>query len=78
MGANILYTATKRGTDLTCSAPSSFIESMNKAFGHFPCDLDESDISTLKGMASCAGIETYDEIIEALEKHKEIRVFAVY
>lgn len=69
------------GERLSAWAPSSFISSIEKAFGGFPCDFGNGDIEKLKGMASMCndgGGNPYQEIINRIEKYGVIRVWAEY
>ena len=87
MSANIYYRQVKPidGKDLAVFGPSSFIRSLEQAFGRFPCELGKKDIETLKGMAAVSmdGAEDkygnpYTNLIEAIEKLGVIEVYAEY
>lgn len=82
MSANLYWHPVKRGRDLPCSAPSVTIEALGYAFGGgTQWRLGKGDIATLRGMvaASPKGSRgTFEEIIEAIEKHGDIDVWAQY
>lgn len=87
MSANILYRQVKpiEGKDLPVWAPSYFIETLERAFGNFPCVLDKTDIATLKGMAATCRDgaaekygNPYDGLIKAIEKLGAVEVYAQY
>jgi len=84
MSATIHYRQTSKVDPYlkTCSAPSSFIESIEDAFHHFPCELEESDIGTLRGMASVYNSleedNPYKELIDLIEKFGSIKIYASY
>ena len=61
-------------------APSSFIESIERAFGGFPVELDEKAVPVLRGMTVMYHEHPngYDEIIELIEKHGSIELYASY
>ena len=74
MSASILWAQVKpiEGKSLSAWAPSAFIESIEKAFGGFPCDFGPDDIPKLSGMASMCrdgGGNPYQEIINRIEKY---------
>lgn len=85
MSASISYeivTPTKH-KGVPCNAPSSFIKSMNEAFGggveQTEWYLDKDSIPYLAGMAIMAGDkEPYNFLIEKIRKHGEIRVSYQY
>jgi len=74
MSANIYWLPVKPGISLEISSPSNFIELMEKAFGHFPCDLGECDLGKLRGMAVIEP-EMFEPLIKIIEKHKTIRLW---
>lgn len=81
MGANIYFHQMKPvdGQSISCHAPSSFIASMERAFGEFPCVLDSENVPVLKGMAAMShdgGGNPYQEIIDAIDKYGTIKVYA--
>ena len=62
-------------------APSSFQEAMRKAGFELPCVLDASAVPVLSGMAATFGSNSpnpYEDIIEAIETHGKIRLWAEY
>ena len=63
-------------------APGSFIQSMQKAFGRFPCELAEKDYAKLSGMAIMySGSDDdnpYREVIDLIEKFGRIELYASY
>ncbi len=82
MSANIYYRPTKEtGFQLSVDAPSTFMENIRKAFlSEFPLIFGQDSVQTLKGMAAMHHGEEnpYDELIEAIEKHETIEVYAKY
>lgn len=83
MSATILTRATGKGKPLGVGAPSSFIETMERAFGNFPVVLNYSHLERLHGMASVKSLlvnegEVFERLIEEIEREGEIEVFAQY
>lgn len=80
MSATIHYRKTSTVDPyLKCvGAPSSFIQTLERAFGHFPCELSETSISTLKGMSAMTDNQAYEEIIDLIEKFGSIELYASY
>lgn len=86
MSANIYWEPSGRqAKDIPTGAPQSLITAIaNAGLGDINAGitLDESDLPTLKGMWAVHGrvnVENpYWHIIEAIEKHGSIRVWAVY
>jgi hypothetical protein len=82
MSANIYARQVKpvEGIDINVSAPSWFIGTMEKAFGHFPCVLSDGSIQTLRGMSATVSGEynPFEELIELIEKLGKIEVYAEY
>lgn len=85
MGATITYEIVKpeKVKGVPCSAPQSFIKSMNEAFGggveQTEWHLDKDSIPYLSGMAIMAGDkEPYNFLIEKIKKHGEIKVSYQY
>lgn len=91
MSASIHYRPTAKSDPYIKGifAPSSFIESITRAFGAFPCELDESHIPTLRGMAAmCQRTrinaqdlevgDPFSEIISKIEAHGSIELYAKY
>ena len=82
MSATILYRqVSSTGRSLSCFAPSSFIGSIEQAFGSFPCTLGEEAVPILTGMAAVCndgGGNPYQELISAIEKLGTVEVWAKY
>jgi hypothetical protein len=82
MSANLYWTPAKRKMfELNISAPSSFMEQMERAFGNRNPSLDSSAIPVLKGMRAANHEqlhEAFDELIEAIDKHDIIEIKATY
>ena len=82
MGANIYFRPVKpKNKYAVCSmAPQSFMETMRKAFGDFPCELSEADLQKLNGMAIMFtdDCNPYTDLIDAINKHGTIEVYAEY
>jgi hypothetical protein len=83
MSANIFWTPIKeRRHDISVGAPTSFIASIENAFGGLPLELNntEVNIATLKGMISASGssdaISSYEKLISALGKYDRIKIWA--
>jgi len=82
MGANIHYRRTSK-VDPSLEhimAPSSFIESLERAFG-FPCELGEAAIPVLRGMSVMHADRRhnpYEEVIELIERLGSIELYASY
>lgn len=81
MSATVLYQAVK-GKALSLGAPSSFIAILERQFGGGPWSFDTTDDAVLQGMEAAVDDKDYRaafaELREALEKHENIRVWAVY
>jgi hypothetical protein len=83
MSASLYYQPVK-GTHLSIGAPSSFMGALTRAFGERQPDwrFTEGDLLTLRGLM--AGLDSEDQreaiqtIIEAIERHSEVRVWAEY
>lgn len=84
MSANIHWRpVSKRAGDVPTSLPSSFIQSMEKAFGSQPWRLVESDIPVLKGMAATTNVDAFESdpysfMISKIEATGEIEVWPEY
>ena len=82
MGATIHYRKTSKvDPHLKCvGAPSSFMESLTRAFGHFPCEVSDAHIPILQGMAALGSKNEDDnpylEVIELIEKIGSIELYA--
>lgn len=81
MSASIYYQAVK-GKNLSVGAKSSFLAAIERAFGGVPCVLSEHDVLKLQGLAAAFDSEdqraAVQELIEAIEKHASVRVWAEY
>jgi hypothetical protein len=82
MSANLYWRpAAKRGTCLSVAAPSSFMEVLGRISPGPPWTLDSSDLDRLRGAAAASnkGVrEGFEELIEAIEKHKSVKVEVEY
>ena len=82
MSANIYWrpVAPESSETLGVGAPSAFIEAMRKSFGSFPCSVSRNDIDKLSGMAAVYGSDNnpFQEIIDLLDHHEAIDLWAVY
>ena len=77
MSQTICYRPLNKGSSLNnISAPSSFRESLEKAFGGWPLRLTDTDIPKLEGMASICS--TYQQIIDLIEKYDEIELYSEF
>ena len=75
MSANIFYRPLKKAYPLQIMSPSSFITSMEMAFGNFPVKLSkDNDMKICQGMASVD--KSFECLIAALEKHEVIEVYS--
>jgi hypothetical protein len=61
---------------LSTMAPSSYIASLQKAFGQLPVQLGQSDIGILKGMAAVNN--DFEELIKILHDFDSITIWAEY
>ena len=82
MSATILYQPVK-GTCLKMGGPSSFLELLRRLTSSpGPWELDGHWTSRLRGAAAATEDREHraalEELIEAIEKHVEIRVWAEY
>lgn len=83
MSASIYWRPVNSGHRLSIGAPSSFIDSLERAFGSRPpITLTEIDIPKLEGMAAATEYkefrEAYGRLAYALREEDEIEIFAVY
>jgi hypothetical protein len=83
MSASIFWRPVNSGHQLRIGAPSSFIDSLQRAFGsRLPVTLTGSDRPVLLGMAAATEYEefreAYSELARALGEEDEIQVFASY
>lgn len=83
MGATIHYRKAAGGGDPylhKVGAPSSFMDAMERAFGHWPCTVGAGDVPVLRGMkAACVGTgEEYGEIIDLIEQLGSIELYAAW
>ncbi len=81
MSASLYWSPIRKGANLPVNAPSSFMAALGKAMDQDgPWTLMVSDIPVLRGLA--AGLENERDaitaIMDALNKHGEIRVWAEY
>ena len=59
--------------------PSRFIDAMERAGYSLPCTLDDSCIPKLEGMAALDGEHSpYEELIDLINEHGPIRLWATY
>jgi hypothetical protein len=77
MSANIYWkpASPKGGHIIRVDAPSTFMEAMKRAFGSFPCTLEQNDVGKLEGMAAMLRSDIhnpYIELINLLDIHKTI------
>lgn len=84
MSANIRYRVVNPEPDGKCLptwAPSSFINTLERAFGTFPVTLGPRDIRTLVGMVAASGgreQESYQALIDAIGDDNSVAVWAEY
>lgn len=81
MGASLYWEPVKRKRNyLSEGAPSSFMESMERAFGSRTPLLNQGSKPLLKGMAAAdpGRSKTYTELLDALEEYDEIEISAEY
>ena len=79
MSANLYWSPVRKGKDLPVNASSSFIAAMERAMGSLsPWTVMESDAPVLRGLL--AGLqherEAIEAILDAIDKHGEIKVWA--
>jgi len=69
-----------RGRDLHVSAPSWFMESLERADMGIPRVFGSADIPVLKGLAAAMRDEPnpFQQLIEAIEKHDKVKVWHEY
>ena len=81
MGASIYWekAGTTAPTLRRVSAPSSFIDAMNRAFYDYPWTLCSDDVSRLQGMAAIFGGSDKDnpylELVDLIEKFAALKVW---
>lgn len=83
MSASIMWRPLNQGKHLSVGAPSSFIESLERAFGSFPLKpYGEDAARVLDGMAAATEYkefrEAYQQLAAAVREEGEIEIFAVY
>ena len=85
MSASIYWKPTGNGSslDLGSETPSSFMETIKKVFGNFPCTLGEDELEKLQVLASLHSTgdysnDPYTELIALIEKSGEISIWATY
>jgi hypothetical protein len=84
MSASICWRpSSKQDKTIGVFAPSSFLEMMASAGMKFPCTVTTADLPVLRGMAAVFGRnkETpnpFNEMVDLIEKHDSIDLWAVY
>ena len=81
MSANLYWSPIRKGNDLPVNAPSSFMAALESALGSCgPWTVMESDVPILRGLAIGFAHErkAIQAIIDAVEQHGQIRVWAEY
>lgn len=84
MSASIYWRpVAKSRKSVSTYTPSSFIESIRKAFGEFPVKLDTDSLPVLQGMAAVEqmpgnGENPYEQLVEAINQIGSIEVWAEY
>jgi len=72
----------KEGSRLNTYAPSGFLTALEEVFGSRTPVLERSDLPTLRGMAAVwtdgSGGNPYKDLINAIEKHEAVEVWAEY
>jgi hypothetical protein len=81
MGVSIYWRpVSTEGHDITPGLRSRFYNSLKNTFGEFPIRLNATHVCLLQAMAyACNGDDSqksYEELIEAVNKHDEIEIFA--
>ena len=81
MSANLYWSPIRKGKDLPVNAPSSFMDALGRALGSSgPWTILSSDAPILRGLA--AGLqherEAIEAILDALDQHEQIKVWAEY
>jgi hypothetical protein len=76
VSANLYYSTIAKGTCF--GGGSTLTELLREAKGEFPITFDHSDLAMLRGMALADKHSRKDitELIEAIEKHGALRVWA--
>ena len=77
MSANIYWQPAK-GKSVDVATPSSFMASMQRAFGDPPWNLTHTQWPMLEGMSAVAGgpDNPYDQLLAAIDRHDTIRVWS--
>ena len=78
MGASIVWQPIE-SSSLGVNTPSHFIEVMERAFGKLPLTLDIGSIPILQGIVAAQddyGAKPFSDLIDAIQKHENIRVWA--
>jgi hypothetical protein len=84
MSASVMWAPNDSGKSLGVMAPSSFMEAMEAAGLCLPCDLNvDEHYAVLKGMMAAAGgrrvtENPYRDLLDLLDKHESIRIWAEY
>jgi hypothetical protein len=71
----ILWAAVRPGKTVATDTPSATICALQRGFGDFPCELGAGDMDVLRGMLA-AGIQGIGDIIGAIERHGDVRVWS--
>lgn len=78
------HPAATKDKSIDVPAPSAFMETMAGVGLTLPCIVRQADIRLLTGMAAVFGPHErsrpnpYQQILDLLEKHDEIEIWAVY
>ena len=75
MSRTIYWFPNKNKINLEIKTPSDFIDLVERAFGTLPRDFSKEDLERLRGL-SFAEPEMFVSLIEAIEKHDIVRVWA--
>jgi len=83
MSATIHYRVTSTEDPyISVGWPSEFIASLERAFGHFPCELKESDLPILRGLSAAKNLpcnnDPYVQVMELIGKFGSIELYASY
>ncbi len=66
-----------KGKCLHVGSPSKTLSAFEEAFGGLPLELEDTDIPVLKGLAA-AQVEGANDLMDALYKHKSVRLWVEY
>lgn len=81
MSASIHYRPTgKEGPYLEISAPSHFIEIVERAFGDFPIEVGKANLEKIEGIIAADPLhaEDFENLVEAIRKHGSIQLYTIY